>query len=170
MISYTSEPKGAAVFISNPVRNYHVFVKGLYLSPWIYIVVLPHLCLVGPWAWFWGISQAALFFAYSVFVSTFYLALAFFFVEGFPFVNAFRKSRSNEMGVPLMGSMVVIALLTGIQWFLFRSLLLAVGATAGAAALAVILLPISMRRMEEKARKNLQLLNLSPQSIFKEPD
>ena len=170
MISYTSEPKGAAVFINNPVRNYHVFVKGLYLSPWIYIVVLPHLCLIVPWAWFWGISQAALFFAYSLFMSTFYLASAFFFVEGFPFVNAFKKSRSNEMGVPLIGSMVVIALLTGIQWFLFRSLMLAVGATAGVAAIAVILLPISMRRMEEKARKNLQLLNLSPQSIFKEPD
>ena len=161
---------GAAVFINNPVRNYRIFVKGLYLLPWIYIIVLPHLCMVVPWAWFWGISPAALFFAYSMFVSTFYLALAFFFVEGFPFVNAFNKSRSNEMGVPLMGSMILIALLTGIQWFLFRSMLFAIGATGAAAVLAIILLLISMRRMEEKARKNLQLLNLSPQSIFKEPD
>jgi hypothetical protein len=170
VISYTSDPGGAAVFISNPVRNYRVFVKGLYLSPWIYIIVLPHLCLIGPWAWFWGVSHAALFFVYSIFVSTFYLALAFFFVEGFPFVNAFKKSRSNEIGAPLLGSMVLIALLTGIQWFLFRSMPFAVGATGAAAVMAVIALPISMRRMEEKARKNLQLLNLSPQNIFKEPD
>ncbi|MBN2318457.1 MAG: hypothetical protein JXR49_05240 [Acidobacteria bacterium] len=169
-LSYTSEPKGAAVFINNPISNYRVFVKGIFLSPWIFIIVLPHLLLIGPCMWSWGVSHAALFFTYSIALSSFYLALAFFFVEGFPFVNAFKQSRSMEMTAPLMGSMALMGILGVIQWFLFRSMPLALAAMGVAAVMAIIALLISMRRMEEKAHRNLQLLNLSPQNIFKESD
>lgn len=169
LISFTAEPKGAAVFINNPVSNYRVFVKGFFLLPWIFIIGFPHLLLIGPCIWSWGISHAVLFFAYSIALSSFYLAFAFFFVEGFPFVNPFKPSRVAEMQVPMMGSLALMALLAGIQWFLFRSIPLAALPAAGASVVAaVITLRISMRRMEVKARKNLQLLNLSPQSIFKE--
>lgn len=145
-------------------------MKGLYLSPWIYIIFLPHLCLVGPWTWSWGIFHAALFFICCIFMSSFYLALTSFPLEGFPFVNAFKQSRFVEMQVPTFGAMILMALLAGIQWFLFRRMPLAIGATAAVVVTAVILLLISIRRMEEKARKNLQLLNLSPQNIFKKLD
>lgn len=74
------------------------------------------------------------------------------------------------MQVPTFGAMILMALLAGIQWFLFRRMPLAIGATAAVVVTAVILLLISIRRMEEKARKNLQLLNLSPQNIFKKLD
>ena len=171
LISFTAEPKGAAVFINNPVSNYRAFVKGFFLLPWIFIIGLPHLLLIGPCIGSWGIFHAALFFPYSIALSSFYLAFGFFFVEGFPFVNPFKPSRVAEMQVPMMGSMILMALLAGIQWFLFRSMPLAALPAAGAAAgVAVVTLLISMRRMEVKARKNLQLLNLSPQNIFKESD
>jgi hypothetical protein len=103
-------------------------------------------------------------------VFRYHLALAFFFVEGFPFVNAFKQSRANDLTAPLMGSMALMGILGVIQWFLFRSMPLALAATGVAAVMAIIALLISMRRMEEKAHKNLQLLNLSPQNIFKESD
>jgi len=170
LISFTSEPKGAAIFIRHPIPDYCVFIKGIYLFPWIYVVVLPHLLLIGPCIWSWGISHALLFFIYSIFLSTFYLAFAFFFIEGFPFANPFKPSRFAEMQMSLFGAMVLVGIIVTIQWFLFRSLPYAIGATGGSAILAVIVLLISMRRMKKKARENLQLLNLSPQSIFKETD
>jgi hypothetical protein len=170
LLSYTSTPKGAVVFISHPIQNYRIFLRGIYLLPWLYVIVLPHLCLLGPCIWSWSASHALLFFSYSIFLSSFYLALGFFFVEGFPFVNAFKPSRFAEMQIPILGAMILMVLIAGIQWVLFRSLPLALGATVGVAILAVILLLISMRRMETKARQNLQLLNLTPQSIFKESD
>ena len=170
LISYTSEPKGAAIFIRHPIPDYRVFIKGFYLFPWIYVIVLPHLLLIGPCIWSWGISHALLFFTYSIFLSTFYLAFAFFFAEGFPFVNPFKPSRFAEMQIPLFGAMILIGFIAAIQWFLFRSMPLAMGATGGVAILAVIVTLISMRMMEKKSRQNLLLLNLSPQSIFKETD
>ncbi len=170
VIPYTSEPRGAAVFINNPVSNYRVFVKGIFLSPWVFIIALPHLLLAGPCMWSWGVFNAALFFTYSIALSSFYLALAFLFVEGLPFANAFKQSRSIEMTAPLMGSMVLMVILGVIQWLLFRSIQLALFATGAALVMVLIALPISMKRMEEKVHQNLQLLNLSPQNIFKEPD
>lgn len=170
LISYTSNPKGAVVFICHPIPNYRIFLRGIYLLPWLYVIVLPHLCLLGPCMWSWGASHALLFFSYSIFLSSFYLALGFFFAEGFPFVNAFKPSRFAEMQIPILGAMILMILIAGIQWVLFRSLPLAIGATVGVAMLAVIAIPISIRRMETKARQNLQLLNLTPQSIFKESD
>ncbi len=169
-LSFTSEPKGSSIFITLPLRNLRPFVKGVYLSLWIHIVALPHFFLLGPCIWFWGMVHGMIYVAFSASLASLYLGMAFFFIEGFPFANPFKPSMGTVMNIPILTVMVLAVILVGLQWFLFINPLLVLGAALASTVLALIIAPISLRNLEKKAGKNLELLRLSPQKIFREAE
>jgi hypothetical protein len=46
MIPYTAEPQGAAIFISLPMDRLRVFARSIYLSLWVPIVGIMHICML----------------------------------------------------------------------------------------------------------------------------
>jgi hypothetical protein len=168
MISFTSEPQGASIFTTLPLKNLRPFARGVYLSLWTCFVGIPHLCLLGPCIWFWGLSHGALYIAYSAILVSCYLALASLFMQGFPFINPFKPYAAAEMQIPLIGASILAVVLGAIQWFLFRNPSLVMAATAVLAVIAMIVTPLSLKNLEQKLQKSLHLLNLSPQTVFKE--
>jgi ABC-2 type transport system permease protein len=168
MLSFTAEPKGASVFVTLPMKNLSPFAKGIYMSLWTYIVALPHLFLLGPCMWFWGLPHGALYILYSSLLVSFYLALAFLFFDGFPFVNPMKPASAMEMQIPMLASMLLIAIIGVIQYLVFRIPALVLGAAALLAILNLIAIPITLRNIERKARNSLQILGFGPQSLFKE--
>jgi hypothetical protein len=64
--------------------------------------------------------------------------------------------------------MIVAGVFVGIQWFIFRSVPLVIGAAIILALLAFTTAHISLGRLEAKIRENLILLGRAPQTILKE--
>ena len=135
LISFTSEPQGASIFITLPLKSLRPFVKGVYISLWLYIVGLPHLFLLGLCMWFWGAFHGMLFIAFSTSLVSLYLGLACFFIEGFAYANPFKPSKVAAMNIPIIIFMMMAAMFVVLQWFLFRNPMVVLGATAVLAAL-----------------------------------
>lgn len=131
-------------------------------------MVILHLCLLGPCMWFWGVAEGALFIGYSVAMASVYLGLAIFFIEGFPFANAFKPSTGKSLPIIFLFMLIPISIFGVIQWFVFRNIILALSAGAALVMLALAVGHFGLDKLEKKVRVNLQMLGFSPQQMFKE--
>jgi hypothetical protein len=167
MIPYTAEPQGSAIFAGLPIERLRPFVRGVYLSLWMPIVGVTHLCLLIPCAWYWGAADALLFVFYSAALVSLYLSLMLLSVDGLPFANRFK---SSDMLITVIGAIVLSIVFGGISWLIFRSVALVFEATIVLAVLAFVAAHLSLGKLEKTIRANLQLLGRAPQTILKEPE
>lgn len=168
MIPYTAEPQGSSIFVGLPIERLRPFVRGVYLSLWMPIVGVTHLCLLIPCAWFWGIADALLFVFYSAAQVSFYLSLMLLFIDGLPFANRFKPSVASGMQVTILCAIVLAIVFAGIEWLIFRSVALVFGVTVVLALLAFVAAHLSLGKLERAIRENLKLLGRAPQTILKE--
>jgi hypothetical protein len=167
LMSYTVEPQGSAVFVTLPLGPLRPFVRGTYLSLWLPAGIL-HLCLLGPCIWFWGVAEGMLFISFSMALTSVYLSLTLFFVDGFPFANAFKPSMGKELSTVFFIMLIPILPSLIIQWLIFHNAFLVLAAAIALAFLAYVAAHISLGRLEKRVYANLQLLKLGPQKMFKE--
>ncbi len=168
LLAYTAEPRGSWIFTILPMGRLKPFIRGIYLSVWIPVVGITHLCLLGPCIWFWGVTQAALFIGYSASVASFYLSLALFLVDGLPFVEAFAPHKAESMKLASLGGVLCAVVLGGLQWILFHSMWLVAGAACIFVLLAFAIGRAGRIRLEKEMGANLQRLSLGPQQIFRD--
>jgi hypothetical protein len=139
-LPYSSDHKGAWLFLLAPAGALGGFARGVHALLWITILAVPHAVLLVVLAWLWGFAQAALFIAYSLAVASVYLALELRLIEGVPFARA-PNPQSGAMLLPVfMIGGVAMAIAVGLQYFLiFRSYAAVAGSTALVAAGAYLL-------------------------------
>jgi len=167
LISYTAEPKGASIFVGLPLGQLRPFVRGVYLSLWIPAAIL-HICLVGLCIWFWGAVPAVLFAVFSLALVSFYLAVALFLVDGFPFASTFKPSMANAQPMILFLGLIPILFFAVIQWIVFHNAFVVVAATIILTALACVAAHFSLSKLESRVRANLAILGFGPQQMFRE--
>lgn len=168
MLCYTAEPLGSSMFVSLPLGPARALVRGIYVSLWMPFVGTTHLCLLFPCIWFWGLAHGVLFIIFSAALVSFYLGLTLFIVDGLPFANVFKTSMGSTMPIVMLIGLIPVFLFGIIQWLVFRSVPLVLGATVLLAILAFVLSHFSLGKLEREISANLQLLGLGPQHMFKE--
>lgn len=146
------------------------FARGAYLSLWVPIVGAMHLSLLVPCVWFWGAKDAMLFVLFSAALVSFYLGLMLLMISGLPFANQFKPSAAAEMQLSMLAAIVLALVLAGIQWLVFHSVALVVGAAIAFALMAFATAHLAFDRLEKRMRENLRVLARPPQSILKEPE
>jgi hypothetical protein len=164
---YTAEPKGASVFVHLPIGQLRPFVRGIYSSLLVPVVIL-HIVLLGPCAWFWGLMQGVLFIGFSLALVSVYTALAILFVDGLPFANAFKPSMAKAIPLVYLAAALPIFFFATIQWIVFHNALLVLAVAIGLALLAYGIAYLSLARLENKIRINLTMLGFAPTEMFKE--
>ena len=167
LIPFTAEPKGSGMFVSLPFGNLGSFVRGIYVSLWLPLAFL-HVFLLGFCVWHWGAPHAVLFILFSLALSTCYLDIAIFLIEGFPFAAAVKPARAKDLQMLVVLGMIPIILITGIQWIVFHYTFLVVSAAVILAALAYLLARLSLGRFESRVRVNLKMLGFAPSHMFEE--
>jgi hypothetical protein len=170
MLAFTAEPRGAWIFTILPFERLRPFVRGIFLSLWLPIVVLTHLCVVIPCIWFWGAGHGLLFVFFSAALASLFLALAFLLVESLPFSSAFSAAKAENVRMGMVLGFLLGALFVGIQWLVFHSVLLVMAASAILLLTAVLVARAGFRKLEKEIRTELKLLQLGPQHLFKETE
>jgi hypothetical protein len=97
---------------------------------------------------------------------SFYLGLMLLLVDGLPFANRFKPSVFSGMQIVFLGFVILTTVFAGIQWLIFRSVSLVVGAAVVLAVLAVVTAHLSLGKLERTIRENLILLGRAPQTIL----
>jgi hypothetical protein len=167
LVPYTAEPKGAAVFVNLPIGRLRPFVRGIYASLLMPMVIL-HIFLLVPCIWFWGAIQGVLFTCFSVALISIYAGLAILLVDGFPFANAFKPSAAKAMPVIYLAAAIPALFFAAIQWLVFHSALLVLVSITVLALLAYVIAHFSLGRLENTVRVNLTQLGFLPAEMFKE--
>jgi hypothetical protein len=172
ILSQGEQAQGAWVFLTVPFRDTRAFARGVFFSLWLPGVGLPHLVLLAPAIWFWGLTEALLFLAFSAAFASIYLAAELFLLEGLPFSNPIRLSaQAALMPIMMLGGMCA-AVLGFLQWLLFRRHATAAVAAAALLLLACLITKLSLNHLVSELRTNLLTLAQAPSRLFKgiEPD
>ncbi|HVX66525.1 MAG TPA: hypothetical protein VHA11_07980 [Bryobacteraceae bacterium] len=139
-LPYGNDHGGAWIFLLAPAGALGGFARGVYALLWIEVLLIPHALLLIALAWSWGLPQAALFLAYSLAVSSVYLAFELRLIEGVPFAKPPDAAMGSTLLPVLILAGVGTSILVGLQFFVvFRSPAAVAGATAVAAAAAYFL-------------------------------
>jgi hypothetical protein len=127
-----------------------------------------HLVLLVPCISFWGAAEGALFVGFSMALVSFYLSLAVFFIEGFPFTGVFKPAIGKSINAVFLIMLVPILVAAVFQWLCFRSAALVLGATIVLAVSAYSIAHFSLGKLENRIRLNLTMLGFTPSAMFKE--
>jgi hypothetical protein len=168
MITYSNQHGGAWIFLTAPLDGIRSFVKGIFWALWLPMCSLPVL-LLPAFLWFWSISDAVLFVAYSVAVISFYLSCEVLLIDGMPFANPPKAGR-NSLAAPLVIAAIIAAIiLVGLQWlFIFQSPFVAFGVTLVFAGGAYLVAKASLRNLEVNVIHNLHLIASGRAAMFTE--
>jgi hypothetical protein len=167
LIPYTAEPKGSSIFVGLPMGRLRPFVRGVYASLWMPVLVL-HLCLLVPCIWFWRLGEGLLFVAFSMALVSVYIGLAILFIDGFPFANRFKPSAMSAMPVIFLVGFITAFIFSIIQWLVFHNTFLVLAAALILTVSAYAIAHVSLGKLEGKVRVNLRILGFGPSEMFKE--
>ncbi len=169
VLSFGSDHKGAWIFLLAPARAFGPFARGIHAALWIPLVVIPHVVVFLLFAGRWGISAAGLFTAYSLAVSSLYLALELRLVNGAPFTQEIDPKVQASLLPVMFGGGIAMAAAVGVQYFLvFRSPFSVAVATVAIGVAAYVLTRSSLRSLEIAIRYNLSLLSTESGTLYTE--
>jgi len=119
-------------------------------------------------AWRWSISEGLLFAAYSLAVTTIYLACGIRLIDGVPFGKQVNPGRGAGMqgGFIVFGICVLLAV--GVQYLLFRSYVAVAIATILAGGAAYAATQYSLKHFESSIRYNLGIISKTSTMIYTE--
>ena len=149
---YGNDYKGAWVFALAPAAAFHGFARGIHALLWIGIL-LPQTILLPVLAWRWGFAHAALFIAWSMAVSSCYLALELKTLHEIPFSRQMDPSRGTMLLPLMMLGGAAMAAAVAVQYFLvFHSESTVAIATVAAAAMAWLMTQSSVNGLAASMR------------------
>ena len=158
ILQYGSDYKGAWIFQLPPSRNFDRFVRGVHAFLLLALVVAPNAVLLPVVCWAWGLWQGALFVAFSLAVSSIYLAGTLRMVEGLPFARQMEANRGAGF-IPLMvlGGAIIAVAVAAQHFLLFRYPLAVLAVTPALAVIAIELTKSSLTAFADTIRFSLGL-------------
>jgi hypothetical protein len=167
-ITYSSQHRGAWIFLMAPLDGIHAFVKGIFWALWLPMAALPILVSL-VLAWFWGPADAILFAVYSIAVVSFYLSWELLLIDGLPFANPPRAGRGGFAAPLVIAALIGAFIIVGLQWlFIFQSRFVTLGAALAFAGSAYLIARVSLRNLEVNVTYNLHTIASGPTTMFKE--
>jgi len=165
---YSNQHRAAWIFLTFPLDGIRSFVRGIYWALWIPLST-PAVLLFPVFVWRWGLADAVLFFLYSLAITSFYLSLEFFVINGLPFGNP-PEAMKGSMTAPLVIAALIGAfIIVGLQWlFIFQSRIVALGAVMVFGGAAYAIAKKSLRYVEVNVVHNLHRIASGPTAMFKE--
>lgn len=120
-LAYGNDYKAIAWFFTTPDSAFRPFAAGIHAALWLLLAVVPNLLSLPVLAWFWPVRDAALFVAFSMAVTSFYLAVSLRFINGVPFGKQALPTGSVVGFGLTMIFLMAAGIAVGIQYLLFRS-------------------------------------------------
>ena len=121
LLAYGNDFKAIAWFFTTPDSSFRPFAAGIHAALWLLLAAVPNLLSLPVFVWFWPVTDAVLFVAFSMVVASFYLVVGLRFVDGVPFGKQALPTRSVAgLGLMLVFFMAA-GIAVGIQYLLFRS-------------------------------------------------
>lgn len=168
-LPYGNDYQGAWTFQLAPAQAFGRFAQGIHAALWIPVVCVPHLAMLALFSFAWGPWRAGLFAAYSMAISSLYLAAELRLIDSVPFSQQVDPKRSATLLPLMMAGGIVMALAVGLQYFfVFRSVAVVVSVTIGAAVAAYLLTPRSLGAMETAMRYSLASLPQASGRLYTE--
>ena len=169
LLAYSSDHKGAWIFLLVPGPAIGRFARGVYSLLWTQVILIPHLILLPLLAWSWGVLHSMLFGAYSIVVASFYLALELRLIDGAPFSKPVDPMRGAvQLPLMIMGG-ISIAIAVGVQYILlFRSPVAVMMVALAAGIAAFFLTRSSLSAFEASIRYNLGLMSAESGTLYQE--
>ncbi len=168
MLHFTADARGAWIFGILPLDRLRPFVRGVFLSLWVPIVGVIHICLLFPCILSWGPVHGLIFVLFSSGLTTFFLTLAFLLVDGLPFSESFKPGQGEDARMAMIFGMILAVIIGGIQWLVFHSVLLVVAEATILLVLAGLVAHAGFTKLEREMRAQLNQLQLGPKHLFKE--
>ncbi len=171
VLAYGSDYKSAWIFLLAPARAFRGFARGVWAALWLQVIAVPHGVLFLVLAWSWGVPHAGLFIAYSIAVSSTYLALDLRLIEGVPFTSQVDAARNPIQGPIMFMGALAGAAAVALQYFLiFPSPWVVAMVTAVIGTAAYFLTRGSLSAVEAAFRYHLGLLSAESGTLYKEID
>ncbi len=168
MLRFTADARGAWIFGILPFDRLRPFVRGVFLSLWIPIVGVIHLCLLIPCILFWGAAHGLLFVLFSLALTTLFLTVAFLLVDGLPFSATFKPGQGEDSRIAMILGPILAGIIGVVQWLVFHSVPLVVAETTVLLVLAALVAHAGFSKLEREIRTQLEQLRLGPQHLFQE--
>jgi hypothetical protein len=172
VMGYSDQYKSAWIFLTVPMTGIQSFVRGIYWSLWLPIVMSPHIVVLAIGFWLWGPVDSLVFTAYSLAISSLYLSATLRLLEGLPFATAPKPRAGGVVGLPLMlTAFAICGSFIALQYFfIFRSLAVTAAAALIAFGSAVALARNTLHGIQTNVLHNLHLLASGPTRMFSELD
>jgi len=171
VLPYGNDYKGNWIFQLVPVHAFGRFAQGIHAALWIPAVCVPHLAMLALFSLAWGPWRAGLFVAYSLAISSLYLALELRLIDAIPFSQQVDPKHNAAMMPLMMVGGVVAAAAVGIQYFfVFRSEVIVAGVAVAAAVAAYVLTRSSLGALETAMRYSLASLAQESGRLYTEVD
>jgi hypothetical protein len=167
-LQYGTDYKGVWLFLCVSDSALPRVARGVHASLWLTLVIVPHLALLILFTWRWMLSEGLLFTAYSLAVTTIYLACGLRFIDGIPFGKQLNPGRGAGMQGGFIAFIIAAMVAVGIQYLLFRSLLTVVVATVLAGGAAYVVTQRSLKHFENAMRYNLGIISQTSTMIYTE--
>jgi hypothetical protein len=168
-LPYGNDFKGAWAFLLAPAEAFGRFAQGVYAALWLQMIAIPHVVMLLLFAWPWGIWHAGLFVAYSLVISSVYLAAELRLIDGMPFSRSVDPTVVADLSPLMIFGGVTIAIAIGVQYFLvFRAPAIVAAVTVGAGVTAYLLGRGSVVALADSIRYSLGLLSVESGTLYKE--
>ncbi|HEY3444214.1 MAG TPA: hypothetical protein VGK29_25915 [Paludibaculum sp.] len=169
VLAYGSDFKSAWIFLLAPARAFGGFAHGVWAALWLQVIAVPHGVLFLVLAWSWGVPHAGLFIAYSIAVSSTYLALELRLIEGVPFTSQVDAAHNPIQGPIMFMGGLAGSVAVALQYFLvFPSPWVVAMVTALVGAAAYFLTRGSITALEAAFRYHLGILSAESGALYRE--
>ena len=155
-LGYGNDYKGIWSFLIVPDASFRPFVRGIHAGLWLILIVVPNVSWLIVLTWSWGVRDAVLLIAYSTVVAFLYLGVGLRLIDGVPFgKQAPPAQKVVTLGMTL-GYLVVLGIALGIQYLLFRSVVVVTVVIFVAGLGAYFLNRAALADFESRIRLNLK--------------
>lgn len=113
VLAYSDHYRGAWVFRTVPTEALRSFVRGIFWSLWLPLILLPFALALLFFLPYWSATDALIFSGYGISIASLLFGLQLFFLEGLPFSSPPKADRAYTF-LPIMffGPIVM-----GMGWF-----------------------------------------------------
>ena len=164
-LAYGNDYKGVWSFGVVPDSTFGPFARGIYAALWLLLIVGPHVFWLVVLAWSWGVRDGVFFIVHSAAVASLYLGLGLRLIDGVPFGKQTpAAARSLTAGV-LLSYPVVLGVVIGIQYVLFRSVAAVAVSTVVVGLGTYFVTGVGLARFASRIRSHLS--PAAPGSMFR---
>ena len=154
-LAYGNDYKAVWSFAIVPDTSFRSYVRGIHAGLWFLLVAVPHAFWLLVLTWSWGARDALWVIAFSTAVTSLYLAVGLRLIDGLPFGKQTPPAPQMLTMPMMMIYLLVVTAAIGIQYLVFRSVVVVAAVTIMASVGACFLTRATLGDFESRIRRSL---------------